>query len=106
MTQRQLRSPRRGSGTPTMAACSTLGCVRQARERVKAGLEHAVELDQVAGDARAERADGLDGARRAPGDDDAQRGEIEAAQLWIVQHRDEGCGRAGDECRALALDQL
>src|ERR1700682_3190397 len=47
-----------------------LGIVRQAREGVKAGLEHAVELDQVAGDARAERADGLDGARGAARDDD------------------------------------
>src|SRR3979490_3035228 len=66
-----------------------LGIVLQAREGVKAGLEHAVELDQVAGDARAERADGLDGARGAARDDDAQRPQVETLQPGIVEHRDE-----------------
>jgi hypothetical protein len=88
------------------AAGDGFGIVLQAREGVKAGFEHAVELDQVAGDARAERADGLDGARGAARDDDAQRPQIATLQLGIVEHRDERRRRAGDERHALARDQL
>ena len=80
--------------------------VAEARVGVKAGLQHAVELDQVARHARLVVADGLDRGRGAAGDDDAQRGHVVAGEIRLVEHGDDRGRRRGDVGDALALDQL
>ena len=55
-------------------AVDLLRVVGEARVGVEAGLQHAVQLDQMRLHARLDIADGLDRSRGAAGDDDAQRG--------------------------------
>src|SRR5213593_44673 len=83
-----------------------LGVVAEARVRVEARLEHSVQLDQMTAHAGAELADRLHRTRGAARDDHAQRGEVEPAELGLVQHRDDRGGRRGNVGHPLALDQL
>ena len=64
--------PQPGGG-PAHRPRDCLRIVGEARVGVKAGLQHAVQLDEVAAHPLPELADGLDRARGAAGDDDAER---------------------------------
>ena len=83
-----------------------LRVVGEPRVGVEAGLQHSVQLDQVAVHPRPELANGLDRARGAPGDDHAERGQIELAEVRMVQHGDDRRGRGRDVGDALAPDQV
>jgi len=87
-------------------AVHLLRIVGQAGVGVKPGLQHAVELDQVAVHPPLEITDGLDRGGSAAGDDDAQRSGVEPVQLGVIQDRDDRGGRGGDIGDALLLDQF
>ena len=80
-----------------------LGIIREAREGVKAGLEHAIEFDQVPGHPGPEGAQGFDRTGGPARNHDPERTEIKAPELRIIEHGDERGGSARDERDALAV---
>ena len=76
-------------------AVDLLRIVGEAGIGVEAGLQHAVELDQMPLGARLILADRLDRGRRAAGDHHAQRGEVETVELRLGQHGTIAAGAVG-----------
>ena len=72
-----------GTHRPADGAVDLLRIVAKARIGLKAGLQHAVELDQMALHALLVLADRLDRRRGATGDDDAQGGDVEASRRRV-----------------------
>src|SRR5262245_10554139 len=80
--------------------------VAEARVGVKAGLQHAVELDQAARHPRLVVANCLDCCGGTASNDEAQRGYVITGQAWFVEHSHDRGRSGGNVSDAFALDQL
>ena len=72
---------------------------------MKAGLEHAIEFDQVPGHPGPEGAEGVDRTGGPARNHDPERTQIKAPEFRIIEHGDKRGGSARDERDALPLNE-